>query len=118
MTYPTTSSLLFRPQRWLAVVVLCVLSVLLAAQPAVPPKSNQLVNDYADLLTPTEENELTQALNAYARETSTQIAVVTETSLQGEAAFDRSLAIAVEWGHRWIGAEGQWGAGLRCQRRP
>ena len=79
-------------------VVLLLLSVVALAQPAVPPKSNQLVNDYAGLMTSAQQQQLTQALNDYARETSTQIAVVTETSLQGEDVFDRSLAIAESWG--------------------
>lgn len=45
-----------------------------------------------------EQAQLRQKLVQYARETSTQIAVVTEPSLQGETAFDRGLAIAHGWG--------------------
>ena len=85
-------------RRSLAVVGLLLFSVLLLAQPAIPAKSNQLVNDYAGLMTSAQQADLTQRLNAYAKETSTQIAVVTEASLQGEDVFDRSLAIAEGWG--------------------
>lgn len=84
--------------RWLSVVALLVLSVALLAQPAIPAKSNQLVNDYAGLLTSAQQAQLTQALNDFARETSTQVAVVTEASLEGQDVFDRSLAIAAGWG--------------------
>ena len=70
----------------------------LLAQAPVPANPNNLVNDYGNMLSSSEEQALRQQLNAYARETSTQIAVVTETSLQGSSAFDRSLAIARGWG--------------------
>ncbi|THH37989.1 TPM domain-containing protein [Neolewinella litorea] len=49
-------------------------------------------------MTSAQQAQLTEQLNAYARETSTQIAVVTEASLQGQPVFDRSLAIAEGWG--------------------
>jgi len=70
----------------------------LASQPAIPPKTNDLVNDFAGMMSRGEQQRLRQKLEQYARETSTQIAVVTEASLQGETAFDRSLAIAHGWG--------------------
>jgi len=75
-----------------------LVSLQLAAQPPIPPKSNDLVNDYAGMMTRGEQNQLRNKLTQYALETSTQIAVVTETSLNGETAFDRGLAIAHGWG--------------------
>ena len=88
----------FRPLRWTALVVLLFTTVSLFAQPEVPRSTNQLVNDFAGMMTSSQEAELTQMLNAYARETSTQIAVVTEASLEGQDVFERSFAIADQWG--------------------
>ena len=89
---------LFRLPRWTALVAVLFTSLSLLAQPEIPRSTNQLVNDFAGLMTSAQQAQLTQLLNNYARETSTQIAVVTETSLQGEPVFDRSLAIAEGWG--------------------
>ena len=94
--YPTKS--VFRPLRWTALVVLLLTAVSVFAQPEVPRSTNQLVNDFAGMMTSSQQAELTQILNAYARETSTQIAVVTEASLEGQDVFDRSFAIADQWG--------------------
>ncbi|MTB52710.1 TPM domain-containing protein [Lewinella sp. W8] len=68
------------------------------SQRPIPPNPNDLVSDYAGMMNQGEQRALRQKLEQYARETSTQIAVVTENSLQGETAFDRSLAIAHGWG--------------------
>ena len=92
------SSPVFRPSRWPALVVLLFTSLALLAQPEIPRSTDQLVNDFAGMMTSSQQAELTQMLNAYARETSTQIAVVTEASLEGQDVFDRSLAIAQGWG--------------------
>ena len=88
----------FRLPRWPALLVLLISSLTLLAQPEVPAPTNRLVNDFAGLMTSAEQAQLTDQLNAYARETSTQIAVVTEASLDGQPIFDRSLAIAESWG--------------------
>ncbi len=64
--------------------------------------SEFLVNDLAGVLQRQEVVRLGQKLRAYALETSTQIAVVTENSLQGEDAFDYSINLAQNWG---IGGE-------------
>lgn len=89
---------LFSLPRWTALVALLFTAVGLLAQPEIPRSTNQLVNDFAGLMTSAQQAQLTQQLNDYARETSTQIAVVTEASLQGQPVFDRSLAIAEGWG--------------------
>lgn len=68
------------------------------AQRAVPPKRDYLVHDYADLLSRQEETALGDKLANFAKESSTQVVVVTETSLEGEDAFKRSLRIAETWG--------------------
>ena len=64
--------------------------------------SEYLVNDYAGVLQRQEVIRLGQKLRSYALETSTQIAVVTENSLQGDDPFDYTIKLAQEWG---IGGE-------------
>lgn len=64
--------------------------------------SEYLVNDYAGVLQRQEVIRLGQKLRSYALETSTQIAVVTENSLQGDDPFDYTVRLAQEWG---IGGE-------------
>lgn len=73
-------------------------TAVLSAQAPIPPKRDYLVHDYADLLTRSEEVALGDKLAAFARETSTQIVVLTEESLQGADAFQRSIDIAQSWG--------------------
>lgn len=69
----------------------------LVAQPAVPTPSNYLVNDYARMMSQQEVNRLGTKLRDYALETSTQIVIITEPSLEGGDDFDRALAIYDEW---------------------
>lgn len=64
----------------------------------VPKKPNQLVNDYANILSKSQVNELEQKLVKYDNETSTQIAVVTIQSLEGDYLFDYSQRLAESWG--------------------
>ena len=63
-----------------------------------PKKPNQLVNDYANVLSMVQANELEQKLVQYDSETSTQIAVVTIKSLEGDDLFDFSQRLAESWG--------------------
>lgn len=79
-------------------MVAAVFVLPISAQQPIPAKTNDLVNDYAGMLSANEEDQLRRKLTQYALETSTQIAVVTEASLNGETAFDRGLAIAHGWG--------------------
>jgi uncharacterized protein len=65
-----------------------------------PPR---LVNDFAGMLAPHEEDALEQKLVAYNDSTSTQIAVVTVTDLNGYAISDYSQRLAEKWG---IGQKG------------
>lgn len=64
----------------------------------IPAKPSRLVNDYANVLSNTEEHQLEQKLVAYNDSTSTQIAVVTIPSLEGEDLFDYSQRLAEAWG--------------------
>lgn len=81
----------------IALLLLCGSAASFAQRP-IPPKRDYLVHDYADLLSRSEEVQLGEKLAQFARETSTQIAVVTEESLEGADAFKRSLDIAHGWG--------------------
>lgn len=73
-------------------------SASLWAQGPVPAPTNRLVNDYAGLLSQAENSQLTSKLNAYARQTSTQIVIFTENTIEGGDAFSRALDIYDEWG--------------------
>ena len=93
-----TPYLRFFTLQLILLVLLMGLGAGLMAQYPVPQATNDLVNDYAGIIPPGEEAQLRQELEAYARRTSTQIAVVTEPKLNGADAFDRSYQIAKEWG--------------------
>jgi uncharacterized protein len=67
------------------------------AQPAIPPRPDRLVNDYAGLLAPAEREALERKLVAYDDSTSTQITVVIFPSLEGADAG----AFATELGQAW-----------------
>ena len=71
---------------------------LLSAQKTVPEPTQFLVNDYADLLSRNEEVALGRKLRDYVGETSTQIVVVTEKSLQGDDPFSYAQRLATAWG--------------------
>ncbi len=64
----------------------------------VPPTSNRLVNDYAGVLGSSNANSLESKLRSYMDTTSTQIAVVTISSLEGDDLFDFSQRLAEKWG--------------------
>lgn len=72
----------------------------------VPPKPNppKLVNDFAGVLNRAEVNDLERRLTAYDTETSSQIAIVIENSLEGDDVFEYSFRLAEEWG---IGNQGK-----------
>lgn len=61
----------------------------------VPPR---LVNDYADILTDKQERMLEHKLVAYNDSTSTQICVVTVTSLDGTTSDDFAQKLGEKWG--------------------
>ena len=61
----------------------------------VPPR---LVNDFADMLTPEQEQALENKLVAYDDTTTSQITVVTVESLEGYEDEEFALALGREWG--------------------
>lgn len=66
-----------------------------------PPK---LVNDFANVLGKNNVNQLENALAQFARETSTQIAVVTVADLEGYDKADYAVRLTEKWG---IGQKGK-----------
>ncbi len=85
----------------LPLLVLCTLS--LWGQKEVPQPTEYLINDYARLLSRSEVQRLGNKLRDYALETSTQIVVLTESSLEGEDPFEYAQRLADAWG---IGSAG------------
>lgn len=68
------------------------------------PQPPRLINDFADVLDSRAENVLEQELVAFARQTSTQIAVVTISDLEGYDKADYAFQLAEKWG---IGQKGK-----------
>ncbi len=62
-----------------------------------PERINKQVNDWADLLSSTQERQLEQALRQYESESSNQIVVATIPSLEGENLEDVSLQMFETW---------------------
>ncbi|MCU7552718.1 TPM domain-containing protein [Chitinophagaceae bacterium LB-8] len=79
-----------------------VISICAQAQidKVIPPRPTppRLVNDFANILTPEQEQSLEQKLVAYDDSTSTQIAVVTIETLQDYPIEDVALQILRQWG--------------------
>lgn len=62
------------------------------------PSPPRLVNDFAGILSPEQNQALERKLSAYNDSTSTQITIVVENSLEGDDAFDYSIRLAQNWG--------------------
>lgn len=82
--------------KWLLGVFLCLLVQVssYAQSNADVPAYINYVNDFADVLSDEQEQALNAKIKAIKDSTVTEIAIVTEASLDGKAAFDRSLAFA------------------------
>ncbi len=68
------------------------------------PEPAQLVNDLAGILSAEQRNHLENKLDKFARETSTQIAIVTVNDLYGYDKADYTFRLAEKWG---IGQKGK-----------
>lgn len=91
------------------ILYFCFLGIAVFAQSSdFPAKPNSLVSDYADMLTPQEEQALEQKLRNYADTTSTQIAVALLNSIGG---YDPNQ-YAAELGERWGVGSGEYDNGL------
>ncbi len=83
---------------------LCLMGLLLVANTClaqkIPARPNppRLVNDFANILTDRQKYDLENKLVAYNDSTSTQICVVTVTSLDGTTSDDFAYQIGETWG--------------------
>lgn len=82
----------------------CVLLLPCCFAQEFPEKSNKLVYDFADLISNSEEAGLEDKLENYHDTTSTQIAIVTITSLEGYDVSDYAFKLGEKWG---IGQKGK-----------
>lgn len=83
----------------LAVLLLCGLSLSASVEEVVEkPVGFQLVNDFAGLFTPEQAQQLEAPLRALYDTTSTQIVVVTVSSLQGYEANEYATTLFNTWG--------------------
>ncbi len=82
--------------------VLCALAALLFSLENLwaldVPQLKGRVNDYADMLSATTERQLETVLADLERTDSTQMAVLTVDSLQGDSIEDFSIRVAEQWG--------------------
>lgn len=71
-----------------------------------PEKTNppRIVNDYAGILSQPEVDKLEKHLVHFSRETSTQIAIVTVSSLDGTSVDDYAFKLGEKWG---VGQKGK-----------
>jgi uncharacterized protein len=91
---------LHKPARWFMIVLLVLISLggIAQSDECYPPKPNGLVVDAVDILSPADEATLERRLQAFNRETSNQIVVVTLDSLcEGDAAMT-AYKIGEMWG--------------------
>jgi uncharacterized protein len=84
---------------WLVLLFLLPLFTAFA-QKTIPPRPNppRLVNDFIGLLNDAEREALERKLLAYNDSTSTQVAIVIESTLNGADIFTYSNTLAQEWG--------------------
>lgn len=78
--------------------LLLLTATVLVGQKQIPDRTTKAVNDFARMLAPSQVNSLENKLRQYQRETSTAIVIVTESSLEGDDAFDYSNRLAHGWG--------------------
>ncbi len=85
--------------RKLFILFLLTLSSFISFGKDLPSRPNppKLVNDFTNTLTAGEVQALESKLLAYSDSTSTQIAIVIESSLEGDDAFDYSQRLAEAW---------------------
>lgn len=88
----------------LLLAVLGVCCLVGSAQVPAAPNPARLVNDRADLFTPAQSRVLEDSLVAFARTTSTQIAVVTLADLGNYTPSEMAFAIMDQWG---VGQKGK-----------
>lgn len=79
------------------ILFLILLFTVFAQAKEIPKPTNQLVNDFAEILTISERLALERKLIALDDSTSTQIAIVVEKSLEGDDIVSYGMRIADAW---------------------
>ncbi|MGD0585890.1 MAG: TPM domain-containing protein, partial [Oryzomonas sp.] len=86
------------PMRVRRLFILALLVLLPLPLPALDvPQLSGRINDYARILSPGTAQQLEQKLAAFERDQSTQIAVLTVPSLQGDDIDQFSIRVAEQW---------------------
>jgi uncharacterized protein len=73
-------------------------SLIASAQDCPPKSTGKLVNDFANVLSKGEEQQLTKKLNSFASETSNQIVVLTHPDFCGDAPYNFATEVGQNWG--------------------
>ena len=95
MSRGSIAGTLFFCVKMMAMVLVLLPSFAMGA--AKVPALTSRVNDYADMISQATERQLEQSLQAFESSQSTQIAVLTVPSLQGESIEDFSIRVAEAW---------------------
>ncbi|MCY1721365.1 TPM domain-containing protein [Prolixibacteraceae bacterium Z1-6] len=87
-------------------IVIALITFTSVSQAQIPdrPMPQRLVNDFAHVLKKGEINEMESALTQFARQTSTQLVVVTVPDLEGYDKADYAYQIGEKWG---VGQKGK-----------
>jgi uncharacterized protein len=90
----------------LIIILIAVFSISTVLRAEIPERPNppRLVNDFANILNGNEKASLEKDLVQFARETSTQIVVVTVPDLEGYDKADYAVRLAENWG---VGQKGK-----------
>jgi len=93
-------------KKFLYIIILIILSAgeVYAQGIPDPPNPPRLVNDFANVLTPEQVDSLESKLEDFARSTTTQIVIVTVSSLNGYDISDYAFQLGEKWG---IGQKGK-----------
>lgn len=83
---------------FLSIIFFLVSAINVLQAKEIPARSNRLVNDYVGIMNTSEIAQLESKLVQFYDSTSTQIAIVVESSLDGEDDYDRAMSIASSWG--------------------
>jgi len=95
---------MIRKRKFILLPITILWITLLQARIPERPSPPRLVNDFAGVLSPGQANSLENTLVQFARETSTQIVVVTVKDLQGYDPGDFAFRLGEGWG---VGQKGR-----------
>lgn len=92
-------------KRAILITVIAFASLCLKAESVLDmPVPKQFVNDYADLLSVSQEQKLEKRIAEFSKNTSTQVAIATVNSLEGYTSADYAHRLANKWG---VGQKGK-----------